>query len=117
MTFDSDAAANEFGAATSTVVPPLPAFWQRTRKKLLLIVLCIKLVSLLLVLCAVKFFPSFNFTEYQNDIHWPRTGPPTLATHFATWDGAHYLFLSEVGYQTDSPSCAFYPLWPWFIRT
>jgi hypothetical protein len=92
-------------------------FWQPSRKRLVFVILTIKMFSLVLVFCALKFFPCFNFTEYENDIHWPRTGSPTLATHFATWDGAHYLLLSEVGYKKNSPSCAFYPLWPWLIKS
>jgi hypothetical protein len=47
---------------------------------------------------------------------WPREGGPVLASHFATWDGAHYLYLSEVGYSQGVPSCAFYPLWPLLVR-
>ncbi|MFO1501342.1 MAG: hypothetical protein U1G07_23630 [Verrucomicrobiota bacterium] len=47
---------------------------------------------------------------------WPRDGCPVFASHFATWDAAHYLALSEVGYERGSPSCAFYPLWPLAVR-
>jgi hypothetical protein len=43
-------------------------------------------------------------------MHWPREGGPVFASHFATWDGAHYLFLSEVGYGPGVRSNAFYPL-------
>ncbi|HRT56873.1 MAG TPA: hypothetical protein P5038_09625 [Candidatus Paceibacterota bacterium] len=91
-------------------------FWSPTRRKLLLAVLGIKAATFLIALGAITFFPAFNQREYHNDIHWPREGPPTLATYFATWDGAHYLFLSEEGYQKGTASCAFYPLWPYLIR-
>lgn len=47
---------------------------------------------------------------------WPQAQAPTLATRFSTWDAAHYLILSEQGYEPGSPSCAFYPLWPAVIR-
>ena len=47
---------------------------------------------------------------------WPREGVPVFARHFATWDAAHYLYLSEVGYGKHIPSCAFYPLWPLLVR-
>ena len=50
------------------------------------------------------------------DQHWPREGDPIFASHFATWDAAHYLYLSEVGYVHGVPSCAFYPSWPLLIR-
>lgn len=93
-----------------------PPFWTASRRKWLGIVLGFKAVTFLIALIAITYFPNLNEAEYQRDLHWPREGPPTLATHFATWDGAHYLFLSEVGYQSGSPSCAFYPLWPYLIR-
>jgi Gpi18-like mannosyltransferase len=64
----------------------------------------------------LSLFPDLNKVAYNNCIHWPRNSGPTAATHFATWDGAHYLFLSEMGYKRGSPSCAFYPLWPLLIR-
>jgi len=47
---------------------------------------------------------------------WPREGDPIFASHFATWDAAHYLFLSEEGYQSAFNSRAFYPLWPMATR-
>lgn len=53
----------------------------------------------------------------QVNARWPRSGDPVFATHFATWDAAHYLYLSEIGYQAGAASCAFYPLWPWLMRT
>ncbi|RME93683.1 MAG: hypothetical protein D6766_07680 [Verrucomicrobia bacterium] len=53
---------------------------------------------------------------HQVNARWPREGEPVFASHFATWDGAHYLLLSEQGYAKDVPSCAFYPLWPLVMR-
>ena len=53
---------------------------------------------------------------YGMRARWPRDGNPVLASHFATWDAAHYLYLSEVGYAKDVKSCAFYPLWPLLVR-
>ena len=52
----------------------------------------------------------------QVNARWPREGGPVFASHFATWDAAHYLYLSEVGYHPNVPSCAFYPLWPLLVR-
>jgi hypothetical protein len=49
-------------------------------------------------------------------MNWPREGGPVFASHFATWDGAHYLFLSEVGYGPGVRSNAFYPLYPLLVR-
>ncbi len=39
-----------------------------------------------------------------------------LEKHYTTWDGEHYLYLSEFGYSKDVKSCAFFPLWPLAIR-
>ncbi len=47
---------------------------------------------------------------------WPHDGEPVFASHLATWDAAHYLSLSERGYQPGTPDCAFYPLWPLLVR-
>jgi len=49
-------------------------------------------------------------------VRWPREGTPVFASHFATWDAAHYLYLSEVGYRHNASSWAFYPLWPLLVR-
>ena len=49
-------------------------------------------------------------------MHWPREGGPVFASHFATWDGAHYLYLSEEGYGPGVRSNAFYPLYPLLVR-
>lgn len=48
--------------------------------------------------------------------HWPVDGGPLFLSHFATWDAAHYLHLSEAGYIRGDDSCAFYPLWPLLIK-
>lgn len=53
---------------------------------------------------------------YAVHMRWPREGKPVFASHFATWDSAHYLGLSELGYIRRRPSCAFYPLWPMAVR-
>ncbi len=93
-----------------------PHFWSPARRNWLLVILGLKVATFVSALVALTCFPNFNEREYQNDLHWPREGAPTLATHFSTWDGAHYLLLSETGYQAGSASCAFYPLWPYLIR-
>ncbi|MCX7866268.1 MAG: hypothetical protein N2438_03960 [Limisphaera sp.] len=36
--------------------------------------------------------------------------------HFATWDAEHYLYLAARGYTVETPSIAFYPLWPGLIH-
>jgi hypothetical protein len=85
-------------------------------KKILIPLLIYKLAFFLLIFFALRFIPIFGGGEYDWNLHWPMDGSPTLATHFSTWDGAHYLLLSESGYAAGSPSCAFYPLWPFLIK-
>jgi hypothetical protein len=64
-----------------------------------------KVVYFAFMFFALGLFPSFNQKGYAANLHWPREGGRTLATSFATCDGAPYLLLSEQGYQKDSPSC------------
>jgi hypothetical protein len=60
----------------------------------------------------VAWWPDMDFEMMWRALQrWPREGDPVFGSHFATWDGAHYLFLSEVGYVAGASSCAFYPLW------
>jgi hypothetical protein len=69
------------------------------------------------VVVAVWFYGDLDRDQYNKvTIRWPREGNPTFASHFAAWDTAHYLFLSEVGYRKGAPSCAFYPLWPLTVQ-
>lgn len=59
----------------------------------------------------------FSASDFSTCLHWPLNATlPTLSSHVATWDGAHYLFLAQQGYRSGSSSCAFYPLWPMVIR-
>ncbi|HXT41965.1 MAG TPA: hypothetical protein VN887_18290 [Candidatus Angelobacter sp.] len=59
----------------------------------------------------------FNWFQFGSAFaHWPPDGQPTLASRFSTWDVAHYLRLSQDGYQAGNHSCAFYPLWPGMIH-
>src|SRR6185369_16249044 len=85
--------------------------WRRVALWLLLT----KAIYLTLVYAAISMWPSMDET-YRSTIHWPRESEPVLGSHFATWDGSHYLYLSEIGYSKGAPACAFYPLWPLTIR-
>ncbi|HEV2393040.1 MAG TPA: mannosyltransferase family protein [Verrucomicrobiae bacterium] len=65
----------------------------------------------------VILLPGFNVAAFNLALQrWPRDAGPVITSHLATWDAAHYLFLSEVGYVPGTASCAFYPLWPNLIR-
>lgn len=75
--------------------------------------LTFKLSYWAIIFISVWCWGAFDTNQFNAvTVHWPREGGPNLASHFATWDAAHYLLLSEVGYQEQAVSCAFYPLWP-----
>lgn len=59
----------------------------------------------------------FNIPQFLS-VHarWPKSGEPQQVSHLVVRDSAHYLSLSQEGYQAGSPLCAFYPLWPMVLR-
>jgi len=76
-----------------------------------------KALYLAILLGGLWFWNGFDKDNFNDvDARWPREGGPIFASHFGTWDAAHYLYLSEVGYGKNMPSCAFYPLWPVLVR-
>lgn len=60
--------------------------------------------------------PPFSREAFESNFHRPADTPPRLATHWATWDGQHYLEIAEHGYEAGRVSSAFWPLWPAVIR-
>lgn len=59
----------------------------------------------------------FNTTNMMGNFNWGQSTVISFSTYFRTWDANIYLFLSELGYQTDHIANAMYPLWPYLIRT
>jgi len=85
--------------------------------RLLLPLLSYKVYLLALVYLTFQLLPSIFATEiYYENFHWPPDDPPSLASAYKTWDGNHYLYLSEMGYQPGAISNALNPLWPICIR-
>jgi hypothetical protein len=85
--------------------------------RLVLTLLFLKLAYLGLLAGVLWLSNDFDLDNFESMMaRWPRSGPAVFASRFATWDAAHYLYLSEVGYQHDVPSCAFDPLWPLLVR-
>lgn len=85
--------------------------------RILLWLLLVKVVYLAAVSGALRLWGNMDVGMFQAVMQrWPREGGPVFASHFATWDGAHYLYLSEIGYARGVNSCAFYPLWPLLMR-
>lgn len=64
-----------------------------------------------------NFFSNFNRIAFDRLISWPLDGEKTWQSPLATWDAAHYLNIASRGYVEGEDSCAFYPLWPFLIRT
>ena len=85
------------------------------QRQTLLALGCYKVLFFVLALLVVHLVPWWNAAEWPKLSHWPRVGPPTAISPFATWDAAHYLRLASEGYQSGTDSCAFYPLWPLLI--
>jgi hypothetical protein len=84
--------------------------------RLILSLVLLKLCYLATLSGVLLLWDDFNTQNFLTMARWPHEGPPLFASHFATWDAAHYLYLSEEGYQPNLPSCAFYPLWPLLVR-
>jgi hypothetical protein len=100
-----------------------PWLWRRKgaavvrQPKTLVALVLLKAAYLLGVLAMVWLWPAFDAYEFSHAYQrWPRDGAPVFASHFATWDTAHYLYLCEVGYSPGALACAFYPLWPLLVR-
>jgi hypothetical protein len=71
----------------------------------------------LLLLIVAAYWGELDVARFGAVVaRWPQTDGPTLSTRVSTWDIAHYLRLSQEGYEAGSQSCAFYPLWPLVIR-
>lgn len=76
----------------------------------------VKLLYLLLLQTLIEG-PWVNHTEFGRAVlRWPINASANDASHYATWDAARYLRLSEEGYPKGSALCAFYPLYPLLIR-
>jgi hypothetical protein len=92
--------------------------WHKSRlPRLLLPLVLYRFYLLFFVYLAVKLLPPIFATEtYLTNVHWPPDHPPSSTSIYQTWDANHYLLLSERGYQSETMSSAFPPLWPTLIR-
>jgi len=97
----------------------------KERQKIVLGLMGFKMAYLSILLGALGLRPDFEqataraiqagwFATVDAEF-WP-DNQAGLARHFATWDAAHYLVLSDQGYSNGLRSCAFYPLWPLLVR-
>jgi hypothetical protein len=89
----------------------------RNSWRVLVILFFGEVMYLSLTLAALALYGDLDESKFRSaGQRWPRQGDPVFWSHLTTWDGAHYLYLSEVGYGSGVPSCAFYPLWPMAMR-
>ncbi len=84
--------------------------------RILLPLLTFKAAFFVVALIMVQFFSIWDEAQFKEVRRWPSEGDSKLSSRFATWDGAHYLYLAKNGYQKGDLSCAFYPLWPGLIK-
>ena len=47
---------------------------------------------------------------------WPTSDEMSVSSKAGAWDSAHYLRIAHYGYVKGDASCAFYPLWPYFLK-
>src|ERR1051326_7158518 len=86
---------------------------QMTKLDLLTSLLVFKAIYIVAVIVGIWYWSDFDLDNFNAVMQrWPRVGGPVFASHFATWDSAHYMYLSETGYHAGVESCAFFPLWP-----
>ncbi|HVZ81514.1 MAG TPA: glycosyltransferase family 39 protein [bacterium] len=84
-------------------------------KNLLFLTAVLKVLVLLVIAAGAFLFP-FNSANYYANFTYPFQAPPDLWTHYKTWDGQIYLYLSQEGYRPGHMANAFYPLFPFLIK-
>ena len=83
-------------------------------RRLTLITFLVKLLLFLGILIWGKPLDRAMFNAYNP--HWPSgESSPTWQSRLACMDVGHYLYLSRTGYEPNSASSAFYPLWPFLL--
>jgi len=77
-----------------------------------------KTVYFVFLSAALVLWPTFERDNIVRSSRqdWTSDGRLTFGSHFVAWDTGNYLFLSEEGYRRGRAECAFYPLYPLFIR-
>lgn len=86
----------------------------KRNSKILLTILLVKCSIVIISLLAFFLFP-FGTKYYYPNFTFPFREKISVQTAFKTWDGQHYLYISEKGYHRDDDSNAFSPLFPFFI--
>lgn len=86
-------------------------------KKIILPLIYYKIFIFLFILTSIVLLPIFSSKDFSWAVHFPQERGPVFADYFRSWDSQHYLYIAENGYlKPGSPTNAFYPLWPFFIK-
>ncbi len=101
--------------ATSEYRPEVTAAKIKDDRWVLGSVALVKAAVLLTVFLAYELLP-FNAANFRANFVDPLRQTVSLATAYSTWDGQHYLYLSENGYHAGEISAAFFPLYPLLIH-
>ena len=88
--------------------------FQEDIRKVIAIVLLYKFAFLTIVFFGYHLLPFSSGSFYAN-LHYPSTEHISFLTTFQTWDGQHYHLIAKEGYNKNSMSSAFYPLYPTLI--
>ncbi len=84
-------------------------------KKVIFLTIAFKISTFIVIIVGALFLP-FRNDNYLANFHYPHDQIPDLFTRFETWDGQHYLYLADHGYEPGLMSNAFYPLFPFLIH-
>jgi len=87
-------------------------------KRVLILFLGIKLTLFLLLFLAASLLP-YSKEMYERNFLYPANEKHSVVSAFKAWDGQHYVFLAEKGYQPEQESNRFSPLYPstiWVVK-
>ena len=79
------------------------------------VVLVSKIIIFIIAWCAAPSVPESLFDEMQVPLDYCRF--PTAIRKFAAFDAGWYLSLVDNSYKNSKGAAAFYPLWPFLLRT
>ena len=86
----------------------------RNEREVMLLIGGTRLILICLVLLIPLLLP-FNKEVHNSNFVYPANEKKSILTSFKTWDGQHYIFLAEQGYDKSNESSRFFPLYPLVI--
>jgi len=89
---------------------------EKVRNKLVIYLAMAKILLVFLIIFIGYNSFSYNKRVYKKNFSYPANEKINFFSTLKTWDGHHYLYLSEKGYQKKQHHNAFYPLYPTMIK-